>query len=150
MKATATTCFFAISFVGMLATGCATSATTAAFTAMPEATSPGYSTTSELHSLSDDLLNTRQAELSRFHGLLVSEARSAVERRQHRIAYLKYSDIKTVLGSAIHVLEEVKRRQPQLHERVRIARRIDKVRVQVFEVNKMLGLLRFSATAARS
>jgi hypothetical protein len=94
--------------------------------------------------MSSLLLQERQLELDAKFGELVSDARDAVERRQHRVAYIKYRDIKRVLNSSIAILLEVKRRQTKVPSRVEMARKIDKVQERVGEVKKMLALLDFS------
>lgn len=97
-----------------------------------------------VETMSSRLLVERQLELDAEFVELVSDARDAVERRQHGVAYIKYSDIKRVLNSSIAILSEVKRRQTKVSRRVETARKIDKVQERVGEVKKMLALLDFS------
>jgi hypothetical protein len=100
--------------------------------------------TAELHEMSEELLKQRQRKLASVFSELLSEARYAVDRRQHRVAYLKYRSVKSMLDSSIVILTEVKRRKKKVVDRVEFARRIDKIQNQVSEVKKMIGLLHFS------
>jgi hypothetical protein len=99
----------------------------------------------DIEGMTGHLLQERQLELDARFGELVSDARDAVERRQHRVAYLKYRDIKRVLDSSIAILSEVKRRETTVSSRVEMARKIDKVQERVGEVKRMLSLLDFSS-----
>ncbi|HIA02896.1 MAG TPA: hypothetical protein EYN66_13475 [Myxococcales bacterium] len=98
----------------------------------------------ELREMSEELLRKRQRKLASVFSELLSEARYAVDRRQHRVAYLKYRSVRSMLNSSIVILTEVKRRKKSVLDRVKFARRIDKIQHQVSEVKKMIGLLHFS------
>lgn len=99
---------------------------------------------SDLRSMSEERLRKRQHKLASVFNELLSEARYAVDRRQHRVAYLKYRSVKSMLDSSIVLLTEVKRRKKKVLDRVKFARRIDEIQNQVSEVKKMIGLLHFS------
>jgi len=97
----------------------------------------------ELQEMSEELLTKRHRKLASVFNELLSEARYAVDRRQHRVAYLKYRSVKNMLDSSIVILTEVKRRKKKVLDRVKFARRIDKIQNQMSEVKKMIGLLHF-------
>ena len=133
-----------ISFA-LLGSGCATSGLEAVEKAPAEA-SAHYKAVdaTKIKNLSQEILEKRQAILAANFRSLMTEARSAVDRRQHRVAYHKYRSVKSMLVSSISILNEVKGRQASLRDRVEMARQIDKVQRQVQEVSKMIGLLDFS------
>ena len=99
----------------------------------------------KLNTLSDGQLDERKRSLTDCRARIESEARSAVDRQLHRIAYVKYLDVQTVLAANIRLLEEVRRRESELEDRVRLGRIIDGVVADLAEVKRMIGLLRLSA-----
>lgn len=87
------------------------------------------------------MLSSQVAEFA----ILERSARQDVQHRLHRIAYEKYRTLDGKLAEQLELLGELKRREPDLHQRIRIGRRADNLRVKVSDVRRMIELLRLYA-----
>ena len=91
--------------------------------------------------MSPNELNATTIALSVKQIRLESEARNALDRNMHRIAYFKYRDVETLMTAAIDTLKETQIRERKLRERVRIGYRIDKIAGKRADLRKVIGLL---------
>ncbi len=106
---------------------------------------PGTPKPDPLRLMSDVDLGTELVRLRKANERLDKAARRDVANRLHRIGYEKYRSIETNLYHTIAVLEETKRREHDLHERIRIGRGIQRIHVSISDIRRMLDLLRLYA-----